>query len=79
MRRNIIVAFSAIVLAGGIIVAGKAVVSNRNVFISSNIDVLSDGENITIGHICAYQPETTCDWYYPDGSWDILFDLIPVY
>lgn len=76
MKKNLIIAFSAIVLAGGVFVVGKVLTANQDTVLSKNVDVLSASETITVGQICAYEPEKTCDWYYPDGSWDILDDLI---
>lgn len=76
MKKSFLIAVSATILAGGVYVADKAATANQDTVLSKNVDVLSASETITVGQICAYQPEKTCDWYYPDGSWDILDDLI---
>lgn len=75
MKKSFLIAVTATILAGGVYVADNVATANQDTVLSTNVDVLSASETITVGQICAYQPEKTCDWYYPDGSWDILDDL----
>ena len=73
MKRSILIAFSAMVLAGGIFVAGKAVATNRNDIISSNAEALSASESaVGAGGLCAYQPNWVCVWHFSDENIKVI-------